>query len=173
MGQRTLASALAAWSDHTLQMQSAKQAMRQVAARLTNRQLAAAFYSWHEATVQKQHAVQSAHKALLKLQQGCLVMLPSHAAVLTTSWHCSACLYLRTPSVDAFKHWPHLLCWCSKFVGDLASRKRFQVNDLKRRRMFLACHILLSDDAVYCTEQLWLPAGLLPLMWLHSDLQPH
>lgn len=74
MGQRTMASAFAAWSDHTLQMQGAKQAMRQVAARLTNQQLAAAFYAWHEAALQKQHAVQSAHKVLLKFQQGCKVL---------------------------------------------------------------------------------------------------
>lgn len=106
MGQRTLASAFAAWLDHTVQMQSAKQAMRQVAARMTNRQLAAAFYAWHEATTQKQHAVQSAHKALLKLQQGCAVMLPSHAAVLTsmTSKHSCVCLYLWATSVNAFRH---------------------------------------------------------------------
>ena len=90
MGQRTLASAFAAWSDHSLQMQSAKQAMQQVAARLTNRQLSAAFYAWHEAALQKQHAVQSAHKVLLKLQQGCKVTLPAHAAIL------NAALYILT-----------------------------------------------------------------------------
>lgn len=84
MGQRTLASAFAAWSDHTLQMQSAKQAMQQVAVRLTNQQLSAAFYAWHEAALQKQQAVQSAHKVLSKLQQTCKVRLPACAAVLTS-----------------------------------------------------------------------------------------
>lgn len=82
MGQRSIASAFAAWSDHTLQMQRAKQAMQQVAARLTNRQLSAAFYAWHEATLQKQHAAQSAHKVLLRFQQGCKVKRPACAAVL-------------------------------------------------------------------------------------------
>lgn len=103
MGQRTLASAFAAWSDHTLQMQRAKQAMRQVAARLTNKQLAAAFYAWHEAVLQKQHAVQSAHKARLKLQQGCMVRLPSHAAVLT-SMNLQALLCMPVSLVNAFRH---------------------------------------------------------------------
>lgn len=84
MGQRTLANAFAAWSDHTLQMQSAKQAMQQVAARLINRQLSAAFYAWHEAALHKQHAVQSAQKVLIKLQQGCKVTLPACEAVLTS-----------------------------------------------------------------------------------------
>ena len=84
MGQRTLASAFAAWSDHTLRMQSAKQAMRQVAARLTNQQLSAAFYAWHEAALQKQHAVRSAHKVLSKLQQTCKVTLPACAVILTS-----------------------------------------------------------------------------------------
>lgn len=84
MGQRTLASAFAAWSDHTLQMQSAKQAMQQVAARLTNRQLSSAFYAWHEAALQRQHAVQAARKVLLKLQQSCKVTLSACAAALTS-----------------------------------------------------------------------------------------
>lgn len=86
MGQRTIASAFAAWSHHTLQMQSAKQAMRQVAARLTSQQLAAAFYTWHEAAMQKQHAVQSAHKVLLKFQQGCKVPL-AFPSIVTSMYH--------------------------------------------------------------------------------------
>ena len=57
-------------------MHNAKQAMQQVAARLTNQQLSAAFYAWHQAAQQRRHAVQSAHKILLRFQQGCKVMNP-------------------------------------------------------------------------------------------------
>ena len=74
MSQRTLASAFAAWAEHSVQMQHAKQAMQQVAVRLTNRQLSAAFYAWHEGAQQHRHAMQSAHKILLRFQHGSKVV---------------------------------------------------------------------------------------------------
>ena len=98
MGQRTMASAFAAWSDHTLQMHSAKQAMQQVAARLTNQQLSAAFYAWHQAAQQRRHALQSAHKILLRLQQGCKVMIPlasDNVQTYNASATAAACASLR------------------------------------------------------------------------------
>ena len=69
MSQRTVAGAFAAWSDHTLQMRGAKQAMQQVAARMVNRQIAAAFFAWQETAHQQHHAGQAAQKMVLRLQQ--------------------------------------------------------------------------------------------------------
>lgn len=74
MSQRGLASAFAAWSEQTLQMRGARQAMEQVAARMANRQLAAAFYSWQENAQQQLHARQTAHKLMLRFQQASQVI---------------------------------------------------------------------------------------------------
>ena len=69
MGQRTLATSFAAWSDHMHHMRAAKQAMQQVAARMTSGQLAAAFYTWQEAAQRQQQAMMTAHKLMLRCQQ--------------------------------------------------------------------------------------------------------
>ena len=74
MSQRGLASTFAAWSEQTLQMRSARQAMQQVAARMANRQLAAAFYAWQENAQQQLHARQTAHKLMLRFQQASQVI---------------------------------------------------------------------------------------------------
>lgn len=156
MGQRTLATAFAAWSHHTLQMQTAKQAMRQVAARLTHQQLAAAFYMWHEAAMQKQHAVQSAHKVLLKFQQGCKVPL-------------------AVPSVLASMN--HMAFWCMviKFRGFPADAGYFvgvslpsseQQHELKLET--LSCTLRVCMDRASATDAMMRTDVLLPIEPAHK-----
>ena len=80
IAQRTLATSFAAWSEHTVDMQHAKQAMQQVAARLANRQLAAAFYAWQDTVHHQRHARHVAHKIMLRLQQASKVPKTSTAS---------------------------------------------------------------------------------------------
>ena len=88
--QRTLATSFAAWSEHTVDMQHAKQAMQQVAARLANRQLAAAFYAWQDTVQHQRHARHVAHKIMLRFQQASKV--PKAISCFVGQFCLSACL---------------------------------------------------------------------------------